>query len=1336
MNLYKSNNLKFFLLFCLSLSSLLFAQRSFTIRYTNNLTGNIKVIGNTVLQSPDPNSSKTNASLPLSYVNIDIGNGRYNSSSATIEDIIDGVNLTNAHIKWAGLYWQGYLHNDNEDTGADTIFNNFSIDQSSANTQIHDAIMDQSILFKVGNAPYTTISPTQIDIDQQYNNNIYVSYKYAAFADVTELLKNSSPVATYTVANIPTRSGRTSCGNWKHNGYNWYCSDNYGRYPDGLGNYGAWALVIVYDNSGAANEKVRNITVFDGYTVLSAAFNPTQTINLSGFRTPKYAANGVDSTISIFAGEGDRNILGDYAKLTNQDGYSYNLPDTSGAGSYFASVIEGVPNRNPVILNNNGIDIHTTQVGTLGGNNRPIKTNQTHASITLGTTQDTYMPSMVAFATELYTPKVCYDYTLRIGQNINIPSQNRNFSVTDFANEPLQLKLMIRSQEADFDLIDAKLSAKFIPDKVFKYLSGHSKYSPPNTYIYLDAIETDSTKGEIAIGENPTHDGGTIRAKETTYAKLYYDFLKPSFKGSFDIFLDAKISFDGISKVPYTMSTQFDSKSSFYIRRCDTNPIYNPVYGTFNIERGDSTKSQTPAQRYSLYTQVVGVPYSISVVSYGKDEHGKYTKEITNDATIELELIDGGTFDNNSSAGYDSVCDDPDTYNKGTFIKFNHKSRVVIDNIFQKYPTYPKELALKNAIFRTWVLTKDLNGTKTIVNHNCSSQSDSGCFETLYNNIYKDSQDKESKYCKTDCSSSSGTECYDCLREHFAMPICSRDNFAIRPNSYSIELQDANQTDANNAKRISLNDGSATKRISAGYLYRLETNATQYNSRNSCDGYYYIADTNSSLKQSVALFNDLATCTDKNNSTIELSLLDGKSRIYGKLEGNTTRTAKNSLIINNSGKYKIHIKDAEWTMVDHKGYKYKPFPNIADCIKGSNEAYNGQNDAKRGCVTQTNGATGTLPDLPISLHPYKFDLNSIALNANPNSSSNYIYINDLNSTIDQVKNGSVMALKLSGVITALGKNGKELSNYTIGCSADNLTVALDYNRTPTDINDTYGNKPKINYLLYDAATNDANTTPMIHNEDNDTSITMSFNKKYFYTPSKGSYNSYYNIARAYNNPINPFKLSFKTMNVSSLNEKISVDMQKNFIPSGQKDINSTKTLYFAKIKSKSDFYDDIYDDNVTTPIYVALYCNRSLNYCADYGIDTTKALTDEYDWWLSLNHNGSLEGQAILDANPSSKASVSPTPVTNFIDGVAKDVTVVSLDRLASNLPYIVYIDPNPLMVSNYPWLLYNRFNNTPPTHLYKVRFVDSPAAWSGKGKTGHTINVDSTGRKSNKVDW
>jgi len=288
---------------------------------------------------------------------------------------------------------------------------------------------------------------------------------------------------------------------------------------------------------------------------------------------------------------------------------------------------------------------------------------------------------------------------------------------------------------------------------------------------------------------------------------MYYDFKKPTFNGNFDINLDSKISFDGINKVPYKLSTSVPENSVFYIGRCDINPVYNPVYGQFNIERGDSDFNQADAQRYSLYTQVVGVPYQISLASYKKDSNGKYDEKNPINATVELELIDAGTYDNNSSAGFDSVCSDPDTHTSyGKFVKFNNKSRVKlkVPNDFTPIngkETYPKNLALKNAAFRVWVLTKKSGDDNVMVDNNCSSQYDSVCFDKIYSKNYKGND----THCSSQCTNSSGSSCYECLKKFYAIPICSRDNFAIRPESYKVAVEDDNETNSSSVNSIGVN---------------------------------------------------------------------------------------------------------------------------------------------------------------------------------------------------------------------------------------------------------------------------------------------------------------------------------------------------------------------------------------------------------------------------------------------------------------------------------------------------------------------------------------------------
>ncbi|HIP85433.1 MAG TPA: hypothetical protein EYH17_02165, partial [Pyrodictium sp.] len=381
-------NLKLFVLFMFIVFAT-FAHadlRNFTQRYTKSLKGNLKVIGNTVLESID-GYTYPNSYVRLRYVGVDGDYRTFNSSSATINTAEAGVDISASRIKWAGLYWQGYLHTNDGDLGIDSQYD-IANSQTTAHAQILEIINSHSVSLQRGTNSAHKVTPDKVDWHIQYNKRNYVAYKYSAFANVTSLLQDQSPSARYTIANIPTREGRT----------------NKGSHRDRLGNYGAWSLVIVYDNNTSLAEKTRNISVFDGYLVID---NTTQQIDIpaSGFKTPKNAPNGVDSTLSVFAAKGDKTYTGDFLELINQDDLNYRLASSDGTNNFFNSSIEGVPIRNPSLPNNMGIDIHTQQVGTSAGSSMPIKTNHTNATIRIGTAGDHFMPSMVAFATEFYSPK-------------------------------------------------------------------------------------------------------------------------------------------------------------------------------------------------------------------------------------------------------------------------------------------------------------------------------------------------------------------------------------------------------------------------------------------------------------------------------------------------------------------------------------------------------------------------------------------------------------------------------------------------------------------------------------------------------------------------------------------------------------------------------------------------------------------------------------------------------------------------------------------------------------------------------------------------------------------
>ena len=1291
----------------------------FEKRYYNNLKGNIKIIGNTVLKSNTSDGSKSNAEIELHYVDIDNNSSTFNSSSATLDSIVDSVPVDKSKIVWAGLYWTGYLHNDEGDDGIDDVFNFSADDKDEAQREIKNTLANQQVLLKIDNGNYINIKPEQVNRYRYYNSdsNEYVSYVYNAFANVTDILKGKNANHKYTVANIPTREGKTFSGNT----------------GDGLGNFGAWTLVVVYDNSAKSEEKTRNVTIFDGLKFVSAEDNPRVTINFKGFKTPHYAPNGVDSKISIFAAEGDKYILGDGAILTNQDGDNYELPNASGTDSYFASSIDGVPDRNPKIKNNNGIDIHINNVGTKYGKDMPIKVNQDKASLTMYTTQDTYVPTMVAFSTELYTPKLCYDYSLRINKFTTIPSQNRNFKLHGLTNDELMFKVMIRSQESDFDLIHSKQYLTFTPNDKLPFNFDRAEVSYSNTNRYNEVTPIDDKLGIIPIGKHIDNTGGVIGANERMYSKTFYKMPNGgSFEGKFDVNVEGNISFDGVHDVHYLLSTSAPDGSPYHLNRCPSNQTYDPIYGMFNVEDGNATFSKTPENRFSLPTQVTNVPYKVTVASYDNYGSGKYMHPKKRDTSLEVEVIDAGNFENNSSTGYDSTCEDPDSYSKGAWVKFKDTDRVML-KIPEDYPQYPERLALRKAAFRMWVLMhKDSNGNRVPLSVLCKSQDDGKCFSNIYKEYYKNSDDAVDKFCKQSCDNASNgdTACYDCLRQYYAQPVCSRDLFSIRPDGFIFALKDNNQTDSYKKNIVKIKDSyvnTKSANIVAGYKYVLDVNATTYGANQNSLGYYFLDD-NSTKNISKLFFDDKSACMDKSNKNISVYLRSGATEHFASDMNKSINIIKSS----NVGKYYVHMEDNKWTEVDQVGYPYRPFPNHEDCrVSGSSNNY-GQLVAIRGCKVASEH--NKYHDLHLNVHPYDIDTSSIRLSPD----DNYIYVNDLDKTKSLISNDSVMAVALKGRLIAKDYKGNSLSNYTATCAAKDLSIQLGYKFDRSDIKDNLGR----DVVLQNALLNNTDMMNVIvknYDFKNNTLLDYNFTKNQFVDKNstsengKADFKTYINFKRDYNVGINPFKITITDLNLTSPNDSAFVEKSLHTIDKN-KVYNKTKNVYYAKIKSKSDLYDDITDNNVTTPIMVTIFCNESLEICTKYGIDTEKDVTNEYDWWIAKNHTAA-NGKVMLktEANRMSKV----TPSNTFIDGIDENVKVEYLSDI-QHKPYITKISTTNDMNNKYPWLLFNKDKNTPPAYIYKVRFINPPNdRWSGGGGTGHTVTTRNvSGRKTKKIDW
>ncbi len=1287
---------------------------------TRNVVGNYQIVGNTVTCITDSknkfgakcvdNKNFNNNNYMVRYIDIDKNDTTWNSSSSNLI-LPDFFNEdANDSILWAGLFWQGSVNNfykeDNIQRRAYLKNGKITytyIDENSPDIEIPKSGADQ-ILLKVDSSSYIPIKASELYYDKAFGSK---GGYYAAYANITNFLRAlhlKQGKHTFMVANIVTNEGKET----------------------EIGDYAGWSIVVIYREK-IFQAKPKNISIYGGYIALGEG-NENALIKIKGFRLPKYGK--INATLASFAGEGDY-IYGskatDYDKIVikkTPSSYEYEMPGAEDPTNIFDSKLANV-NRdnikdNLLVNNNNGIDVDSYNVGSImmQYRDKDPKINQVYLGIEVGAKNpkdiDYITPSMIGFATDLYAPKLCYDYAVIGDDFYHIPSNDRNITLNSSLTKNVTFKIMIRSQEADFDIVHAKEYLTFTPSSTpFKFDKAQS--TEPNSNTYDDVTPIDASKGIIPIGANANENGGTIGAKERFYSKFYYKIVNnKNFNGKFDVNIEGDISFDGKNYIHYVLSTAAPKNSPNHIDRCPVNPVYNPVYGIFNVENAKANFTQDEATRYSLSTQVTGVPYKVSVASYTQDENGDFNKPQKRSMSVELELIDAFTFDNNNSLGYDSICEDPDTYKEGTFIHFHNQDRVLVE-IPKDYPTYPFNLALKRAAFRIWYLiAKDNNNQEFVVKDNCQNQSDYACFSKIYQQYYS-----KATHCKDECLNGSGNSCYNCLRKYYGKPICSRDIFAIRPDGFVISIYDNNQSNSTNKNFIAQSfKNNNFAHLAAQYQYQLEVNATTYNNQDIAKGYYFDDENNNSA---TLIFNDSNTsCADTSSKKLDLLIYNGQTH-------QLPHTLVNVLEHDNSGKYKLSIIDSSWTQIDQAGNPFKPFKDHADCIKNSAKNEYGAYDAIRGCDIRSNYSN--YHDLNLYFHPYSFDVSSINMITNPNSASPYVYMHDLTKNSNLIATSNVMALRLQGQILAKGYKGKVLTNYKNGCSAQNLDITIPMSYTPQNITDQNGNSLIAQESIFDSI---VDSTPSISTfTPNNHKIT--FNKKYFYQQGIANFNDFINFKRAFNVPVNPFNFTVQNFSLSSLNDAMSVDLQNGYIPTGFKELNQTKTIYYAKVKSPSNFYDDITANSVTTPLEVDIFCNKNLDYCKNYGIDIDKGASSEYDWWVNINHSIN-EGVIDLVTHDSNLATISPMPVSSLNLGKAQNVLVQA--QTTAKRPFTVFIKPTQNMINNAPWLLFNPFGNSIPKYIYKVRFVNPPGAWSGEGHTGYTSPYKGNNKKTKKVDW
>ena len=1092
---------------------------------TRNVIGDYVILGNTIecITEKRGTSGESNSydgtcqdgngyndnNYMAKYLNIDgdsgIGAATWNASSSnfTLPTIYDQQGGDG--ILWVGIFWQGSINNADSykqrRAYVDGSAYSYKYITSDEDIDLEDTDGNKLLLRIDDDTSYTPIQATTFYYDKSHGDK---GGYYAAYTDVTQLFRSRNLEAgdhTVTVANITANEGR----------------------QQGTGNYAGWSMVVIYKEDDL-NGEPRNISIYNGYTIIPNS----REVEISGFKLPKTGT--VNAKFGAFAGEGeyvygaqsskyDRMVM---KRLSSDSGDA--MPGAVDPDNIFDAILSGIDrdsaNDNDVV-NANGIDVESYNVSSLITAYRDLDPDIDTVYIGLSSNQDYITPSMMAFSTELYKPGLCYDYTFDIaGYVLESVNNDVNTSYHHFI-PTLTSHVSIRSLEGDFTLNNARFSVLTDPEYM-SYQSGSAAIAPNLIYGYTNVpvynIDTPQASNfTMDIGDNIfSGSGGSIEAYQTTYTRFNHDMNLS--KAIINTTMNMKVTYTvNYGSGPVPQAQLLDQAA-----RCTGSGAYTPVFGKFNIV-GDSAASDA----YNLVSQVSSRPYNVRAYGYETDN----TTVKSFNTAIEVEIFNANFFENDTTLS----CHNPDSnVTTPMFIQFNNTASV--DITAQQY-----NVAKRNAGYRVWYLEKS---DGSVVEHHCADRSQETCFQAVYAADYP-----SDTLCSTDCSSG-GSGCYTCLRKYYGKPVCSRDNFSIRPETFEITLKDGGTT-------IGLNNSATTYNIAAGYNYGLDIKALAYGTTNPALGYvsgfgaqapYSTAPGNNAAAMG---FGGLGTCPNQNNEDFGFIFWNGSA-------------SNGAVSTKDVGPYDFSINDSSWTAVDQVA------GNLG-CAAGSSAI---PATGQVGCdissdYTSASGVVYT--DLPLVSKPFLFNASALNYTTNGAANTNFVYSNTVatNPVGGNPNLDPAMSLTFAGLVSAQGQGNIPLLNYTNNCYAQNIDLTyqgVSAPFVPTTVNGVVLGQRWFERLASDPAGAGIGTSDLVVNNP---TILQTIN----FTPAlQGAVQVelHINYDRASNDPHDPFSLTSTALNtVCSIPANCTSNASgvANYSPIGNDAFGNVATVLYSRVNA-------------------------------------------------------------------------------------------------------------------------------------------------------------------------
>lgn len=399
--------------------------KPFTIRYNNELKGNMLLVGNNILGKNNNalSDNSVNQSTNMQYIDIDSDATTFSSSSANLKM---PATTTCFKIAYAGLYWGAILQVPQSRTDINKI--KLKLPGNTTYTDITGELIYDAV-----------VAPIAAGTNEPKNT------PYACYADVTTLVSAlANPQGTFTVANVTSSLGSNSS----------------------TGLSAGWTLFVVYEDAKATT---KSITTFDGFS--SIYDDKTLSIPISGFTTPPSGV--IDIQYAFASLEGDKGEIGSKTEINGKA--IVNAPQRA-SNKFFNSAITDAngyfTDRVPSSSNTLGYDTGIESV--LGAEKSVINHGATSATITVQVAKgqaDPVFSFFNAFAVDVIAPDIALTKTVEdalgndasnanvtLGQNLyyEINYQNiGNDHVTNFTIKDILPENIIFNYPGDIDLTNS-----------------------------------------------------------------------------------------------------------------------------------------------------------------------------------------------------------------------------------------------------------------------------------------------------------------------------------------------------------------------------------------------------------------------------------------------------------------------------------------------------------------------------------------------------------------------------------------------------------------------------------------------------------------------------------------------------------------------------------------------------------------------------------------------------------------------------------------------------------------------------------------------------------------